>query len=355
MNFLKKFNYPKPKAILISLFLLFSLTIAPINVPRAHALWGEFPAQIFQGALEYLADMMKGVAMGSLKTAAIKSINSELESIVGGSSSEAAKFITDYQDFLIDQPKEKANIAMNDYLSQTISQGRNSISGYASAASANLFASNYEGFGNGSFSYGLAMNNPSYGKFSYFAQANSDFDAYSSAAAGTFGFEEMAKAHTSEKKTPTITYHGENIADASNNFENLQLYLSGINNQWSYDIHTQAKYAELLEAEKTKAVTKAEAGSGFGETSDQVATPGILIKDAMANAQDMGNKILAAANNPGEVVSAVVQSMITKAIQNGIGQAGAVAQKTIQNTQNKVTSEFNAKAAQSGVGSLFQR
>jgi hypothetical protein len=354
MNFLKKLNYSKPKVTIVSLFLLFSLTIAPIHIPKAHALWGEFPAQIFNGVLEDLAGMIHGLILGGLKTAAITSINLELSGIIGGSSSQSAKFITNWQDFLVDQPKASANIAMNDYLSQTISQGRGSASGYISAVSPNLFSANYEGFGKGSFSYGMAMNNPSYGKFSYFAQADSDIDAYKSSAASAFELKEMGIEHTSGKKDPVPTYNGEDLADASNNFENMGLYLSGVNNKWGYDINEQAKYAEILEEEKTKAITKAQSGSGFAEAGDQVTTPGIVVKDALVNAQDIGNKLIAAAKDPSEIITATIQSMITKSIQNGIGQASVIAQRTIQNTQSKATSEFNIQASQSGVGALFK-
>jgi hypothetical protein len=350
MNFLKKLNYSKSKTIILALFLLFSLTITPINAPKAQALWGEFPAQIYKTLEEQLTASLQGMIRGGLKTAAIKAINSALGDIVGGSSSQSAKFIVNWQDFLVNQPKESANILMNDYLSQTISQGRGSASGYISAASASLLADNYEGFGKGSFNYGLAMNNPSYGKFSYFAQAASDLDVYRSAATNAFELQEMGKALTSERKEPTITYNGEDIADASNNFANLQLSYSGINDQWDYAINAQRTYDRLLTEETKKAENKAQAGSGFAEAGDKVVTPGIITKDAVSNALNTAYTTLATATNPGEIITATVQSLITNTIQYGIGQAKSSA----QNTTDKAMSGLNTQASQSGIGSLFK-
>ena len=356
MTFFRKIDIAKVKKFFIVLLLIVSMTFAPIHAQKAHAAWGEIVAQVFKTVMEYLKGMIKGLINSALKTAAVKAISKEMSNIVGGSSSQDAKFITNWRSYIVDKPRLAANKYMNDYVSQSVGRGRGSISGYVSTKTSNLFSANYEGFGNGSFSYGLAMNNPSFGKFSYITQAAEITNSSGNAAITDAQRSANALAATSEQKPRQVTYNGENITDAKDNFYNFNLYLSGINSSWTSVIDAQQVYDQKLKEEQSVAQSQGVANQGFtgsGE-GDQVTTPGILVKDAMANVQDIGNKILSQAQEPQEVITAVVQQMVTQAMTNGIGKAKAVAQKEVQSVKDQASQKINDQAQSQGIGSVFK-
>ena len=71
------------------------------------------------------------------------------------------------------------------------------------------------------------------------------------------------------------------------------------------------------------------------EKNGKTLTPGSLVGDIMANAQDLGNKIIGGATNFPEVITSVVSSAVTQALQNGIGSAKSYTEnQTAQDSQS---------------------
>lgn len=304
-------------------FLAISLLIMPIRTPEANALWGEMPAQILGNSLATMRAQILGMIMGSLKQAAIQAISSKISGIVGGSSSQNSKIIGNYTDFLHTAPQNKTNLYMNDYLSQ-ITQGRGSNSSYIP---------NNEGFGNGAFVGGLTNDN-------YKAQ-----------------LVVSAKAVTNERTEANATYIGnpsQNMFSAGN-MDNFNLYLSGINNPWAFNLNAEQKYQERLTIEQDAARTEAIAGRGFKSTQQggTITTPGSLTADIMASAQTVGLNSLANAQSVPEVITAVVQGIISKTIQNGVGNAQGNAQKS-QNVTNSAAQNTNTQAQTDGPAAAWK-
>lgn len=270
------------KKIIFVLFFSFVLSLSPLFAPKSQA-WMAMAAAAYGEALRVLHENIKGIQLGILKQQALRSINSQIESLIGGgSSTKDAMFITDWEDYLIKQPENNTRKYMNDYLTQ-VTGGRGSFSGYQA-----------EGFDSG--------------------MANYQGDLF-----------QLGKSII-ENEGPKVTYEGDpaHMFD-DGNFYNMSLYLSGINNPWSFKNYIAETYSAKMEQEQQIAQAKAIAYQGFkGTGEDQngqgiITNPGSLIKENIANAQDLGNKIIASADHIPEVITAVVSQMITKSIQNGIG------------------------------------
>jgi len=255
------------------------LAISPVAARPADA-WLEIPGQFLKQALEVLARQMEGIMRGVQKQGAAQAIMQQVSSLVGGSGGSGPMFITDFRDYLMMQPKSGAKIYINDFISRS-TQLRGST--------------NYEGFGGAG------------GNGSYVRQLT-----------------QLARQSTSEFSTPQMSYRGDpKKMFTGGNFKDMSLYLSGINNPWAFKINSDqayiSKFAELAYIGQTKSVS----GTGFlgNEKDGKTITPGSLTRDMMANAQDLGNKILASATSMPEIITSVVSSTVTQALKTGIGMA----------------------------------
>lgn len=315
--------------------------------PKANA-WDAVMGAFVKRSLDTIYDTIKGIQLGILKQQAVTSLNQEMNFLLSGSSSGGAMFITDWRDFLIKQPEAEANRYLNDYLSQ-VTSGRG-MSSY--------IPNNSEGFGNGLFSMGLKQSNPGYAKFIEAANAGVISDTVNSGGNYIQQLVTGAKRSTIDRAEPQVTYFGDpSRMFAEGNFRNMSLYLSGINNPWAFNLNAQQKYQEELEKKKEEAKTMGIAYQGFvGKIQDgKVLNPGSLIKENVANVQDLGNKIIAGAQNIPEVLTAVVSQMITKSIQQGIGTIQRSVHKEVSNVRSQAQTQMNNAISQQGPGALYQR
>ena len=281
----KKQKYIRKKIWSLALFLLLGLCLAcPLTV-RAAWMPGVDPA--IQRVLDTIYEMIQGMIMGTLKQQAAQMLNQQMNSLIGGGQGGQAMFITNWQDYLVAQPTNRTINYMNDYISQ-MTMGRGSMTGYSA-----------EGFfGN----YVSSLQNSAMGVL--------------------------------DQSVPKVTFemNPSQMFDAGN-FKGLNQYLSGINNPWGFNQMVTAEYQRKLEENRLIAESKAKANLGFiGQEDAQGNTlyPGSLAMQNMANVQDLGNKIIAGAENIPEVITAVVSQMITRAMQQGFTQV-----------QMKVNSEVN--------------
>lgn len=303
------------KFFFIFLFSIY-LTLSPMQARPADA-WMTMIGVVSKQFMELMADTVKGIILGAMKTAAITVLNEAVTDFVGGSSPQDSKIISNYQDFIFTQPQAKAELYLNDLLSQTT--GGQSSSSYVSN----------EGIGD-------------------YASPASGGAAYKTQLANS------AKAIiTSQKNIIQPTYVGDPGQNmfAEGNLDNFNSYLSGINNPWAYNLYVQQKYQEKLEQEKEAARMEALTGMGFKGTKQngEIITPGSIVSTTMSNVLDIGNKSLASASNPGEVISAVVQQIIMQALQNGIGKA----QENIQPAMRNALNSSQAQTQTGGPGAQY--
>jgi hypothetical protein len=308
------------KKIVFSIGIAFCVSLSPFGVKKSHA-WMSMQAASYKQMLETIQTQIEGVIMGMLKQEAAKMLNDQVSKLIGGGSSGSAMFITDWEDYLIKRPEGQTRIYMNDYLTQ-ITSGRGSKTGYSG-----------EGFSGGG-----------------------DIGSYASMLVN------MAKKETIEKQLPKMDYPG-NPAQmfAQGNFKNMGTYLSGINNPWAFSVNAKSEYTENMTSKKKVAESRAVAYEGFrgaevsgGKKGDVLITnPGSVIKEAITNVQDIGNKIVASATHPQEVISSIVSQMMSQAVQQGIGMA----KSTIEKEVSKVSGQFGQITGQMtqkfGPGALY--
>ena len=302
----------------VLIVVLFTLSFSPVQVSKANA-WTAFAANGFKQMLEVIKYNINGMILGMLKKQAVSSLNSQIDSLIGGSNGSSPAFITNWQNYLVDQPKATTQTYINDYLSQ-MTNGKGTATGYTS-----------EGFaGNGSYLVELKQNS-------------------------------LAHINTSNTTTvPKVTYESDpSTMFDKGNFKDMSLYLSGVNNPWSFDLAAQDAYQKKLETEKATQQAKAIAYQGFkgaGEngSNSTITNPGSLIKTNIANVQNIGNMALASATHPGEVISSLVSQVITQAIHQGFKSVqNAVSQQT-NNVENKINEEIENSINTNGPGSRFK-
>jgi signal transduction histidine kinase len=105
------------------------------------------------------------------------------------------------------------------------------------------------------------------------------------------------------------------------------------------------------EAKKTQGI----AYKGFlpQKSGSSIVTPGSTIADIQSQVEDLGNKILAAAETPAEVITSLVTKLVTKTIRQGIGQV----QQKVQREINSATSNFSKQiksSSQMNPGQLYK-
>jgi len=326
------------KKITIVFLLSIGISFSPIFSQKTFA-WTEIPGQIFKQTLEKIDYNLNGIILGTLKMQAARMLDQQVSKLIGGTVGSGAMFITNWESFLITEPQRQADRYVNDYLSQ-LTRGRGSYSSYVSVPRSYVLGAsdskNNEGFFGGKV-------------------LGSDDEVYSS---GNY-YEELlnvGKSATSERVEPQITYEESPAYMFSDgNFKKMNLYLSGINNPWAFDIYAQNKYQEYLQNQKQIASDQAKAYSGYKGTmrNGVIVTPGSLTAQTIANVQDMGNKIIAAATHPAEIISSVVSNIVTKAMLSGIGAVSSVVDRQVNQVTDKVVNEVNGNLSKYGPSSLY--
>lgn len=306
---LKKYFFRK---LIIALFLALFFVFSPLSAGRAQA-WMD---AIIAEAIREVYETVKAFMVGSAKQMALRALNQEVNFLVTGRSSQGAMFVTDWQDYLVTQPNQKAKVYMNAYIDQATA-GRGSLSQYIPAGSEgfNLAAGNY-------------MNSLKVG----------------------------AQNTVVNPADPKVTYVGNpSQMFAQGNFRNLSLYLSGINNPWAFNLNAQQKMQEVQQNNQLAAQTKAIAGQGYlgKEVDGKTVTPGSTVASAVSNAQDLGNKIIAGAQDLPSVITAVVSKIITTSITQGIGAMQSRVHSEVANVKNQTTGQMNAAVGQYGPGAQY--
>lgn len=287
------------KTILIASLII---TLCFWQIPKTEAAWipGLDPA--IRTGLDEIVDLIKSLLVGTLKQQAVSTLNSQIDHLAGNGAGGQGTFITNWKDYLVNEPMNKTNVYMNDYVSK-MTRGRNTYSGYST-----------EGF-----------NEDSRGASNYSADLN-----------------QSVRPLQLSGDTPQITYEGHPSQMFNNgNFKNMELYLSGVNNAWAFNIAYESEKNKKLEEEQRIAQAQSDAYQGFrgvpGSSPGSITSPGILAKEMMANVQNMPNNVLSSASTIPEVISALVSQMINRSITQGFSSV----QRSISKNVSSVN-KFNA-------------
>lgn len=306
-------NNSRKKSITIITIVFLSCLFFSYPTKASAALWPGIDPNITR-ALDTVYAMIQGMILGAEKQAAVKMLNGQIDSLMGGQGKNGAAYITDWKDYLVSQPKSNTKTYMNSYLSK-MTGGKGSSTGYSA-----------EGFSSGS--------------------------SYSQTLAQT-------EKNRLEKKddVPKLSYEGDpSQMFSGKGFKNLELYTSGVNNPWAFQMATEDAYNKKLTEEKSVAQAKAIANQGFKGTTGSdgsITYPGILTKELTANTENLPNEVIASAGSIPEVITAIVSQMITKKIQQGFDSVQKSSQSQ-SSSQNKQTTGINNAAKISGPSAIFK-
>lgn len=287
-------RFPKAFA---SIVLLLALAV---STPSASAgYWGEpILASIMDNMFEKIARQIEGALLSALKASAIQLLNTQVGQLIGGASSGESAIISDWQGFLYDEPEQKVQVYMEDF--------------FADMTSGRASSSNYSGSSGG--------------------------ESYS------------ARLVEDAKMSLSTPYQPSNLEDispdpeaalAEGDLRTLNAFFANpMNNPFGFTLAAQSYERSVREMEQQQQVVQS-ISHGFRGTE---GLPGSTIGQMVADAQDIGNKIIAAAENPGELASGMIVSLvnktITSTIQKGIGKVQSNIQREINSVDQQISGQL---------------
>ncbi len=339
----QKFSFCK-KIFFVLLFAL-SFSCFPIFTKPANA-WLEPMAAVMKQGMEEISAQIKGMIMGSLKQAAIKMLSKQMDRFISGTTSNGARFITNWQDYLIDNPTRNAQRYANDYISRAMS-GRGSAS-YKKASNSVLGASTVAGEGFGKEAV-LGDATDLYADESSYQQRLSDmlqikvidppeWQAYAGDPGELFTLPEGLTS-------PTVAMIN-NYADYIDNGEPTAVKEK-----------VDQIYQDNLKQEQTVATTEATSNSGFisEKVNGIVEKPGILFEQMQANVDNLPNLAMSSATSIGELVAATVSKAISGAISKTVSGVENAVNREVNKVTDKAVQQVNKKVNAYGPGALYKK
>lgn len=298
--------------------------------PARAGVWGEsIAATLLDQALDTIKRQLEGAILGTLKVAAVSVLNSQVGRMIGGTSVGDALFISDWNDFLYQKPADQVKLYMNDFFAISL-RGKYGAANYVGAGDvANNVAGNYTAYLRDQALSSLAMDEEDLG-----ISLEYNLDNYS--------------------PNPELLF-------AEGDYRGLNAFFSNpANNPFGYTLATTAFYARQMNREIDKMKTKAQSSGFIGkEQNGRTITPAATIESMLADTQNIGNNIIAAAENPGEILSGVIGAVVNKAItsiiQKGVGKVQANIQREVTKVDNQVVGALNKANQQLGPAAKFTK
>lgn len=310
------------KSIVASVFVLTFFSQSVLLAPRVQAgYWGEpIYAAFIDDMLEKIMRQIEGAMLAALKSSAVTLINSQVGQLIGGSSTGSSLVINDWKQYLYEEPEQKVQIYMEDWFTQ-MTKGRASSANYDSP-------------------YSLAVGSPTLGNYS-------------------------ARLVEGAKLSLAAPYQPTDILEISPNPEEAlaegdlrtlnALFSNPMNNPFGFTLAAQSYERSVREREQQEQVVQAISHGYRGAPG----LPGATVGQMVADVQDIGNKIIAAAQNPAELASGVITSLvnrtITNMIQKGIGDVQANIQREIGNIDRQISGQIRTLDSTLGPAAGFVR
>lgn len=298
---------------------VFSLQ-AIVLVPQAHAgTWGEaISASFLKQMLEKVMRQIEGAMLVALKSTAVNLINSQVGQLVGGGSTGSSLVINDWKQYLYDEPEQNVQVYMEDWFAQA-TKGRASSASYSNP-------------------YSLASGNPTLGSYSTRLVEGAKRSIGSS-------YQPMDILEISPDPETALAEGDLRTLNA--------LFSNPMNNPFGFTLAAQRYENAVREQEQQEKIVQA-ISHGYRSSP---GLPGATVGQMVANAQDVGNKIIAAASNPGELVGGVITSLVNKTITNmiqkGIGNVQANMQREIGNVSRQISDQTRSLDSTLGPGAGF--
>jgi hypothetical protein len=266
----------------LTLILFLSLFFGGVREANA-GYWGEgWGVMGVDNMFEKLMETLYDLDLGMAKQGAIKSIVSQVDSKLSGSSSGESFIIQDWDEYLFKASQDTANLYANDLLSVTAG-GRNSRANYITK--------------DGSFNYSRYLTE--YAKSQSIGSGKTVKN--NSLIAEIIGDPTVSKTGTAGWRRWSAIRQ---------------------NNPMISALNAQVAVAEKKRQEERKAEIKALIGGGYKgvESEGKTITPGSTVKSLKDQSMSVAFEAISGANSIPEVVTAVASKIILQTFQKGIGQ-----------------------------------
>lgn len=275
---------------LVTLALALSVVFVSTPGTARAEIWGSnYAAAFVKEMLEKIQRQIEGTLLASFKSMAVNMINRQIDDLIGGGSN-GPLFITNWEDFIYRAARDQTNMVMNDFFTQT-SRGKYSMANYVGVGDVNSVAQSY--LGKMVQQAKMATTEPpEYPQY--------DLDSVVSSPDVIF---------------TTGDWRGLNA-----------MFANPANNVYGMTLMAEQKYQSELSKNIDLLTAEAVANKGFSSVKQDgyVITPGSTLADVVSSAKKLPNEIIAAAENPGELVGGVLMSVmnktITNLVQQGIGK-----------------------------------
>lgn len=288
---------------------------------------GNIMAEFMGKAWDQIMKQLEGAILASLKTAAVEMVNSKVGQMIGGSSLGDALFISDWNQFLYEKPASQVQVYMNDFFAVTLRGKSGSANYLGSGDVAGNVSGNYAAYLEGQARSSLAMNEEDLG-----VSLEYTLDSYCN-------------------NPNQLFYEGD--------YRCLNaLFSNPANNPFGYTFATTAFYAKQMTKEIERVKTEAQSSGFIGKKQNgQTVAPAATIENMLSDAQNIGNNIMAAAQNPGQLVGSIIGNVlskyITNMIQKGVGKVQANIQREVRRVDNQVVGALDKANKKLGPAAQF--
>lgn len=315
----------KIKIIILFLSILFLPT-------SSHAGWmPDFAGNAFGVTMDHMLQTIKDASVAALKQEAAQTINQTVSNVISQGTGTGAMFITNWENFLINQPQRKTELYMNDFFSN-LSRGRNPID---YSRNLNLFGSangNQKVAGASTMREGVVKGD--------YTTTNNTLPKGWTWTNYDKTLEQGARNITTDASVPLCPQSDFSGMFDSKTWADTNMFFSiDTCNQFGYNNEATSEFLSLTSQHEMINAVQGIAGQGYKSATlgDTVITPASTIAAIQAQTEDIGNKIIASAKSIPEVITALVTRMTVRTIQQGIGQAGSYARREI----NSKTSNYS--------------
>lgn len=276
--------------------------------PRPTYAWGDaIPAALIKHSMEQIQRGIEGTILGAVKTAAVTSISSQVDRLLGGVGVGQPRFIRNYDDYLRLQPQLEAETAVHNFLAKTY-RNVGSTANYTSASGSGGVQGSYE------TKLQESIKNRVVTKKTYAYDLN----------------EYCTNPETSLREGDM------RCLDAWKNNSANNPYGAALRAEYEYQrVRDEIRYQRQIMATSTGFLPSTDPRTG------QVITPSGTVAAVYNDAKTLASKIVTAAQNPAELASGVVFALVNRTINTIASKAAGTVESVVDKTVGKAVTEIN--------------
>ncbi len=321
----------KFKKVFLTGFFVFSVVFNMTSfTPQTHAWWliSDIIGDLATNLLGTLKEQLNGALAATIKAAAMSAMSSQVGQMIGGKSTSDALMISDWGDFLYQRPAAQAQLNLNDF--------------YSISTRGKFASANYLGVGDSSSNVA--------GNYTNYLVSQAQQSIGSEASGNNIGISYDLDSFTA---SPELLF-------AEGDYRGLNALISNpANNPFGYTLSATAYYARQMNMGIEQAKVKAQSSGFLGkEVNGRTITPAATVETMLSDVQNIGNNVIAAAENPGiltGVIQVAVNKIVTNMIQKGVGKIQANIDKEIKRVDNQVVQALNKANAKLGPAAQFTK